>query len=458
MKKILSALIVVIMVFSMAGGVTATLKGKGSGTIDPFHLELIALKGLEQTDLYIHVQPNGEVYQAPEYLKKIQLKSYDADTEELVYTRNYNEGISSAGGKGTLVLTDVERYQPLQTMVHVKNEETQSEVIMEGKTQVLLRPDLVIGDIQSPEKVQPNTAFNVSSQIKEINNDVGASARIELLNGSTVLDSFDNVSIAAGSEKGIVFLPSLSEPGTYTLTLRISGADPAEYDTSNNEKTFTIEVVDTTKPIQYHSSYWYQEGETHYQYRSDNGYFNEDHWEGKQESFSLNGSTTAPLDPAGTFEVVFHNENGEQDKVNITLNKYDDKDSNSDSQSVYTGSDSETNTFVSVYPSDWGATFYLSRYSGDYIYSKNWSNLYSSGSQEGHTIYGKFINAKEKVGATIDLPGKDGVHHGGKLEYGLTSYQTEWNNSNNGSSGYSYHSWGNRINYSGSSNNLTTTE
>lgn len=436
----------------MEGGAAATLKG--SGTIDPYNLELVALKGMEQTDLYIHVQPKVEGYHAPEYVKKIQLKSYDADTEELVYTRNYNEEMSAAGGERTLVLTDVERYQPLKTMVHVKNEETESDVIIEGKTQVLLRPDLVIGDIQSPETVQPNTAFNVSAQIKEINNDVGASAKIELLNGSTVLDSVDNVSIASGSEKGIVLLPSLTDPGTYTLTLRISGAEPAEYDTNNNEKTFTIEVVDSTKQIEYSSSYWYQEGETHYQYRSDDGYYYEDHWKGKQESFSLNGSITAPVDPAGTFEVAFHNENGEQDKVNITLNKYND----SDSQSVHTGLDSETNTFVSVYPSDWGATFYLSRYSGDYIYSKNWSNLYGNGSDEGHVIYGKFINAKGKVGATIDLQGKDGIYHGGKLEYGLTSYQTNWNDSYNGWSGYSYQSWGNRISYSGSGNNLTITE
>jgi hypothetical protein len=454
MKRILVVFIAVIMVFSMAGGATATLEGKASGAIDPFNLELIALKGMEQTDLYFHIQPKVEGYQAPEYIKKIQLKSYHADTEELVYTRNYNKEMSSAGGKATLVLTDVEHYQPLKTMVHVKNEETQSEVIIEGQTQVLLRPDLVIGDIQTPEKVQPNTAFNVSTQIKEINNDLGAGAKIELLNGSTVLDAVENVSIAAGSEKGVALLPTLSEPGIYTLTLRISGADPVEYDTSNNEKTFTIEVVDTTKPIQYQSSYWYQEGETHYQYRADNGYYNEDHWQGKQESFSLNGSTTAPIDPAGTFEVTFHNENGESDKVNIALNKYDD----SDNQSVHTGYDSETNTYVSVYPSDWGATFYLSRYSGDYIYSKNWSNLYGNGSDEGHTIYGKFINAKEKVGATIDLPGKDGVHHGGKLEYGLTPDQTEWNSSYSGWSGYSYQNWGNRITYSGSGKGLVGTE
>jgi hypothetical protein len=453
MKKLMSTFIALVLLFSITGGAIAESKEKGSGTIDPFNLELIALKGMEYTDLYIHVQPKAEGYHAPEYIKKIQLKSYDADTAELVYTRNYNEEISSTGGKGTLVLTDVERYQPLRTMVHIKNQETESEVIIEGKTQVLLRPDLVIGDIQSPEKVQPNTAFNVSAQIKEINHDVGASAKIELLNGSTVLDSVDNVSIAAGNEKGIVLLPSLAEPGIYTLTLRISGAEPAEYETNNNEKTFIIEVVDSTKPIEYSSSYSYQEGESHYQYRSDEGHYVDDHWKGKQESFSLNGSTTTPVDPAGTFEVAFHNENGEEDKVIITLNEY-----NYATRGVHTGYDSDTNTYVSVYPNSWGATFYLSRYSGDYVYSKKWSNLYSNGSQEGHVINGKFIHAKELVGATIDLPGKDGMHHGGKLEYGLSPFQYDWNNSYTGWSGYSYQSWGYRSGYNGSGDGLTITE
>jgi hypothetical protein len=454
MKKLMSIFIAVVMLFSTAGGGLAESKAKASGTTNPFSLDLIALKGKEQTDLYIDVQPKVEGYHAPESLKKIQLKSYDADTEELVYTRNFNEDMPSPDGKGIIFLTDVERYQPLKTMVHVKNKETESEVIIEGKTQVLLRPDLVIGDIQSPDKVQPNTAFNVSAQIKEINDDIGARAKIELLNGSTVLDSVDNVSIEAGSEKGIVLLPSLTEPGTYTLTLRISGAMPAEYETNNNEKTFTIEVVDTTKPIEYSSSYSYEKGESHYQYRSDEGHYVDDHWEGEKESFTLNGSTTDPVDPAGTFEVVFHNENGEQDKVNITLNKHE----YSDSRSYYTGTDSETNTYVSVYPNSWGATFYLSRYSGDYIYSKKWSNLFGNGSNEGYVSNGNFINAKEKVGVTVDLPGKDGTHHGGKLEYGVTPFQYDWNNSYSGWSGYSYQNWGFRSGYNGSGHGLTITE
>jgi len=76
----------------------------GNGTKSPYSVSVQALEGPTSTDLYVNVTPSSSNYTAPNTLKKIQLKTFDQN-DTLVYTHNYNNGVSSPNGTSDIVLT-----------------------------------------------------------------------------------------------------------------------------------------------------------------------------------------------------------------------------------------------------------------------------------------------------------------------------------------------------------------
>lgn len=423
--RVFSALVIVLsLLLTVSGLATAapSPSAPANGTVKPFGLGATALQdksGL--TDLYLGVTSNNAGYPVPQSLQKVQLKSYKPDGK-LAYTKNF-QNTPAPGGRADIQLTDVTRYQPLKTQVNVKTAQTVNEEILEAQAMVLLRPDLTVEHVSAPAEVYPNTAFPVNVLIKELNGDVGATSTVRILNGATVLDSVANVNTAAGSNAAMALALNLATEGTYTLTVRIGDVVPGDYDTTNNEATFTVKVVQPYKTVQYSS--YYDSWERSYNY--DRTYWyggagDSYHQEEAYESFSVWTSTPDQYDLAGTLTLKLTSETGATTDLSLT------------GLTVGFQYRPEINGYVQIYQGPWGTQLNLWSYSGRWMYSQNWYDWYGSGGYSYGYSYGMpILGARQQLSVLIDLPSTNSTHYGGNYTLSLQGWNNTWD--------YQYYDW-----------------
>jgi hypothetical protein len=440
MKRLLS----ILMAFALMLAFTSVAGAAGNGTVDPYSLGLQALQAKDGiTDLYVNVKPTLDGYSAPNSFKKVQLKSYDVNGK-LAYTRNYNGDVAAPNGQADIKLDDVKRYQPLNTEVLVQNGQTKDTKVLRAETKVQFRPDLAVDKITSPAKVHKNESFAVSSIINELNGDVGAKATIQILNGTNALDTAEGVLVNAGAQQMANFMLKLSEVGTYTLTAKISNVTPGDYDDSNNEKTFTVEVIDDNKSVSYWSDYTYYKD---YNYNYESSYDNS-HQSGSYEYFSVGTWTPDKVDPA-SFKLTLTSETGNKVEAKLPdLYKY----SNWGDYSQFYGYDQNTNTNIWGYSTPWGTQTYAGHYAGHYSY--NWQSYWGSGAYSYD--YGQLLKAEKSVDVNLDLLSANGTHYGGNYSIALTPYSASWDYWSDWWYWYNYHYWGNYTYYSGYNSGVTT--
>jgi len=145
------------------------------------------------------------------------------------------QGIKESAGTHTYIikLSDVE---PSETN-EANNTYTFSLV-------VVLRPDLKVDKVTSPQSVTVKVPFNVDAIIKEIDGQSGTSATVTLYEGPTSLGSFPNISVPASGSATVSF-PGIiaTSQGNHNYTVKITNANPAESDVSNNNYSFSLTAV-----------------------------------------------------------------------------------------------------------------------------------------------------------------------------------------------------------------------
>jgi hypothetical protein len=384
----------------------------------PYVLNLQALKGKTHTDLYIQTVPTGSL-QTPTELEKVQLKSYTADGK-LAYTRNFNDTIPLTNGQATLVLDDVERTQPLKTKVHIKNDDTTSTEVLEATTKVLLRPDLVIDKVDVAPKVTVNAPFTVHTVLKETNLDVGAKVSVTISNGDTVLDNAEGVVVNAGSQKAVSFLLQLDQPGDYLLTAHISGAEPAEYDTTNNTTTFPVKVVIPTKEMNYYAYYRGSHEVGNFEHYSVGELASTGIATSDFEYFEFSMRTSDLIDPAGSLSFKLQTENGTEVETSFSNVQW------------------KTETYPWGSYKTWAkdGLFLRQDEDGTLIYfihdgyqthrSTNWSRWGQPIPPVTEVHFPVYNTPKQYLTAFIDLPDKQGVHYGGSFTLNLSPSQSSY--------------------------------
>ncbi|OZM57553.1 hypothetical protein CIB95_04055 [Lottiidibacillus patelloidae] len=265
-KKLISALIVLALAFSFIASTTSTAngngKGSGNGNLDPFSMQVIALAGEVGTDVYIKVSNELEGYELPNELKKVQLK-YIVNGETI--THNV-KGIALSNGLYEVAsLTDLFAYEELHAKIHIDDDQTGVKKVLKGSTTVLLRPDVEVGEIEVPEGIKAGETFNISFQVSEINGDIGGSTLVSVMHGENLLYS-TIVQVPKGEGVNVTIPLTFGDPGMYDLTVTASdlynedlAVNIADYDTTNNINTKTIEVLSSTEPIFFKAMYSYIE-------------------------------------------------------------------------------------------------------------------------------------------------------------------------------------------------------
>jgi len=386
---------------------------KAAATKAAYALQIQALEGPTFTDLYVNTSPTTAAITALSSLKKVQLKTFDKN-DNLIYTQNYNDGIAAPNGSADIQLTNVSRHQPLQTEVLVQNDQTTNTEVLKAQGIVLLRPELSVDKIDTMSTAYVNTPISVSTIIKELNGDLGANFTVQILNGNNVLDEANNVQVAAGGTQPVAFALKFSQPGTYTLRALISNVQPGEYDAKNNEKDFTIQVIQPDKTVQYSSSYYssdYNYDENSNDYNYGNYHISEI---GSYDQFDLSAQTPDHFTPSGTFTLNLHDSSGASFNEQFTNVQFYDE---GNGYKYYEAYDATTGGFLWITQSQYGTNLQYRQYGGQYTYSDNYYEWYGNTSMS----YGTLFQAHGQLAAHFEFPSSSDVIYGGNYSMDLNN-------------------------------------
>jgi gamma-glutamyltranspeptidase/glutathione hydrolase len=203
--------------------------------VSPYSLVVRALIGNDGTDISLTVSSATDP--VPDQLQKVQLKALPFGDETL-RTSNYFD-LPAPAGVAILHVAGFARHQPLHFLVHVK-EGNQNN--LEAETVVLLRPDLTVVSLSVPTDVVRRQVFAVTATVAELAGDTGALATATLFDGTNQLAS-QPVSVVSGGTTNVLFAGvALGQAGAHALRVVVSGSEPAEANTANNEAAATVNV------------------------------------------------------------------------------------------------------------------------------------------------------------------------------------------------------------------------
>jgi hypothetical protein len=269
-----------------------------------YSLSLQAVQDVnEKTDIELVVTPLLSGYTAPALATKVQLKSYTI-AGDLGWTKNVNDVPLTVKpnntSSGQLSYNDLAYFQKVVGQVSVKNSKTAKTEIIQADTRVLYRPDLAIIAAQAPEQISTSRRFNLSASVVETKGDFGATAKAYLYDGTTLIDTINEISVDAGGNAGLVFSVRLTTVGTHTLTIVIGDETPRDYDYSNNSYSLVIEATEAQlEPTPFYLSYYSRH--LHYFREWDDTYSagvydSESRYEELYEQLYIPGALSFPVD------------------------------------------------------------------------------------------------------------------------------------------------------------------
>jgi hypothetical protein len=192
---------------------------------DAYTMEVVALRGPETTDVYAtFTTRDPEAFPIPGALKKLQAKIKD-DEGEVAFIKN-DWDVEVVDNTATMFAPEPAPHVTLYVQAHIKT--GKREVVLKGQAPVLMRPDLIVEDVNAPAEVHVDQPFNIDAVVHELNTQVGATATVNLYLGTELLASVPGVTVGAGDVASVVIAGiSFSDPGTYDLTINIADAEPA---------------------------------------------------------------------------------------------------------------------------------------------------------------------------------------------------------------------------------------
>ena len=206
-----------------------------------YSMKLRALTGPKGADVRFQIEAAVDV--APvEVLKKVQLKIFAADGS-LDDVRNLKD-VAAPDGIANIALGQVARDRRVETDVLVQTGSPERTYVVRGKTTTMLRPDLVISSMQTPQQTLTTRSIDVQAEIAELNGDTGATATLTLLWGPSALAT-KQVTVPADGRVLVSFTDvALTTAVPVELTAVVSDVDPGETDDTNNARGATVDVTE----------------------------------------------------------------------------------------------------------------------------------------------------------------------------------------------------------------------
>ena len=234
--------------FAIVGvaALVSSLVGAGAGMSDvastaPYSMTLRALTGPKGADVRLQVVASGGAA-AVEELKKVQVKVFGTDGK-LDDVRNLAD-VPARGGIAHIDLGLVERDRRVETDLLVQTGTPASTHVIRGTARTQLRPDLVVRSLQAPRQTLTSRPIDVQTEIAEVNGDTGATAKVTLLWGPSLLATAE-VTVPADGIVPLSFTGiHLATSSPVELTVVVSDVDPGETDETNNLRRATVDVTE----------------------------------------------------------------------------------------------------------------------------------------------------------------------------------------------------------------------
>jgi len=385
-------------------------KDKAPGKIDAYSISATAVKGQSTTDLCVAIQTtDGINYPIPGSLKKLQVKILNEEGD-VVFIKNLS-AVHVTDGKVCMTVPELQALMPVEVQVHIKTAKTVDEEVLRAKTRVLLRPDLIVNMVQAPAQVAPNAPFNIEAVIREVNMHLGATANVSLWEGETVLATATGIVVGAGSQVSVLFQGvNFAELGTHDLTIKISDAIPDEYNTENNDNSFSVVVADVQPASYYLQYYLYKNYHSTYSYY-DCGWGYTQTFDGDQGQWYYSASIS--FAPAGTIDSIKF-ESRSADGTLSQIYFYGLASYYSDGYytyyDLYKGDADGSYSFGNLYVDNANSfsSLYIYKFAGDYFYVTN----YTDGSTYQYDQHSQQMNLQDFLEMRF-LLADDGQQAGG---------------------------------------------
>jgi hypothetical protein len=193
-------------------------------------------------------------------LDKVQVKLL-ADNGDVIVTDNYRKGALS-GSYGSFVYDWPARGQKMQVQANVSGIDPTRTDVVTVQGAVALRPDLTVSSIQAVSQAFVGASVTIDALVRETNGDTGARANCVLKVDGVVADHADGIWVDAGDAVTCEFRQTFTTLGTKQLSVELTNVVPGDYDSSNNSKTASIDIVNPTVPVAVW--YSYSAGDTTY--------------------------------------------------------------------------------------------------------------------------------------------------------------------------------------------------
>jgi hypothetical protein len=221
-----------------------------SSTDDAYSMTAGALTGPGRTDVTLTVTAAPGCDSANS-VKHIQIKTFTADgavaTVRNLHDRDAEDGIVE------LQLPRVTRGRRIEVDAEVQTGTPARTYVVRDTTTSLLRPDLVVREVQAPASTLDASPFVVTAVIQELNGDVGATAHATLAGALGYLEDPVDVTVAAGQSTVVTFAAlTLADPVPTKLEVDVNGATPGEYNPANGARTVTVDVTKNALPTPAH--------------------------------------------------------------------------------------------------------------------------------------------------------------------------------------------------------------
>jgi flagellar hook assembly protein FlgD len=375
----------------------ATLSAKKAPYNGEYTMETLALKGPDVTDVYATFSTSDPVtFPIPDALKKLQVKIKDEEGE-VAFIKNAWD-VEVTDNVATMSADEPIPHETLYVKAHIKT--SKQEVVLQGESLVLMRPDLVIDSLAVPSEVVVDEHFVVKAYIREANAEIGATATVSLFIDGEFLTAVTEAEIGPGEPVTFAFAGiSIADPGTHELGIVISDADPAEYDDTNNEASISIEVIQRLQTSSYNISYTgYTNYYYYYRYNYCWGPSTYTREQGSWDDLSLHGSSYG-LVPNAPIETVSWTVESEKGVHNTGAHTNVAPASTNEQRDYYSIFDQATWTLLTIDVNKltgW-TSFDFSQFSGSrlYIHYYWWQSTYE------YKSTATFMNARQFVNVSL---------------------------------------------------------
>jgi hypothetical protein len=189
---------------------------------------------------------------APGSFRKVQFKVLNAAGNPISVQNLFPP---TASGYYSFASQSLHRGQQLQLQANITGiDGNRTDVVTVVET-VKVHPDVAVAGLSFPSSAVPNQAVVISANIVEMNADAGATTNCVLAIDGNPVDQVKNVWVDAAGSVSCAFVYTFSAPGGHSIQVSAMNVAPADWDTSNNSNSGTIDITNPNTAEQSFASF-----------------------------------------------------------------------------------------------------------------------------------------------------------------------------------------------------------